>query len=122
MRTQRKKGMNDIYTPTYPTKCCFCGAVIETLHDGHNPRPIAIEAYDLCCKNCNMEKVIPARYKKRLFAELPELLLEGLLDDVDLTNDEILDEIISLEVELSQIQVKLNNLSRILANRIKKGD
>lgn len=46
-------------------KCCICGKEIKGY--GNNPRPVKKEG--LCCDECNLEVVIPARienmYKRK---------------------------------------------------------
>lgn len=46
--------------------CVLCGDVMETIHDSHNPHPLANEYQEgRCCRVCNLEKVIPARMRIR---------------------------------------------------------
>lgn len=41
--------------------CCFCGAVING--HGSNPYPECTEADAVCCDECNLQIVVPARIK-----------------------------------------------------------
>lgn len=63
---------NMIHEKSYkPMKCCLCDAEMKTIHDTHNPFPLAPftyakEAFEKqlphrCCSRCNAEKVMPAR-------------------------------------------------------------
>lgn len=67
------EGSTFIHSDDYvPMKCCLCGAHMESIHDTHNPAPLAPHCYakaaledDLphrCCGRCNHKKVTPARY------------------------------------------------------------
>lgn len=40
-------------------RCCLCGKVVSGY--GNNPAPLKIEG--VCCDECNLTKVIPARIK-----------------------------------------------------------
>jgi hypothetical protein len=41
-------------------KCCLCGNAIKTY--GNNPAPLKTKSKDdVCCDECNLTKVIPAR-------------------------------------------------------------
>jgi len=45
-----------------PTKkCCICGK--EFVGFGNDPWPLSEKRTDVCCDDCNYEKVIPARMK-----------------------------------------------------------
>ena len=40
--------------------CCLCDKEVEGI--GNNPRPLPIKNQnDLCCDECNLAKVVPAR-------------------------------------------------------------
>jgi hypothetical protein len=44
------------------TKCCLCSGPLGPIAlDGHNPAPLA-RMPDKCCDDCNMTKVMPARF------------------------------------------------------------
>ena len=56
------------------TECTFCGDVMETVHDTHNPYPLREvttakqsqllkDGKDRCCHACNNDLVHPARLK-----------------------------------------------------------
>ena len=54
-----------------PMKCCLCGKDMPSIHDTHNPAPLAPHTYakealeknlpHRCCSECDRTKVIPTR-------------------------------------------------------------
>ena len=67
-----EEGSTMIHERDYtPMKCCLCGKEMNSIHDTHNPAPLAPHTYakqaqeenspHRCCGQCNAEKVNPAR-------------------------------------------------------------
>ena len=67
-----QEGSTMIHERDYtPMKCCLCGKEMNSIHDTHNPAPLAPHTYakqaqeenspHRCCGQCNAEKVNPAR-------------------------------------------------------------
>lgn len=44
-------------------RCVICGAVLPKGDYGNNPEPIKPFSSGVCCNECNMSQVIPARLK-----------------------------------------------------------
>ena len=70
----QKEGSTMIHEDDYvPMNCCLCGARMETIHDTHNPAPLAPHCYakealldslpHRCCSKCDI-KVIGARMSR----------------------------------------------------------
>lgn len=53
-------------------RCVLCGAVLPKGEYGNNPEPLKPFSSGVCCNDCNMNKVIPAR-----LAAIPREELEG---------------------------------------------
>ena len=69
-----QEGSTMIHERDYtPMKCCLCGKEMNSIHDTHNPAPLAPHTYakqaqeenspHRCCGQCDAEKVLPARMK-----------------------------------------------------------
>ena len=67
----QQEGSTMIHEDDYvPMNCCLCGARMETIHDTHNPSPLAPKCYakealmdflpHRCCSKCD-RKVLAAR-------------------------------------------------------------
>ena len=84
-----EEGSTMIHERDYtPMKCCLCGKEMNSIHDTHNPAPLAPHTYakqaqeenspHRCCGQCNAEKVNPARMvsagKERMIMPLIDML------------------------------------------------
>ena len=54
-------GLSEFQQKGQPVRCCFCGGLIRP-KEGHNPAPVRNDG--VCCLNCNMTIVVPARMKE----------------------------------------------------------
>lgn len=43
--------------------CCLCGKKMRPGEWGNNPEPIKPYSEGTCCDECNLDKVLPARFK-----------------------------------------------------------
>ena len=78
-----------------PMNCCLCGKEMVSIHETHNPFPVASrltakEALEhklphRCCAECNVKKVLPARAEMHGFSS-------GVIDIMDVWQNESLYE------------------------------
>ena len=53
------------------SKCCICGKPFRMGEWGNNPEPVKPYSSGMCCDDCNLNKVVPAR-----LAAIPREVLE----------------------------------------------
>lgn len=54
-------------------RCVICGVVLPKGEYGNNPEPIKPFSSGVCCNECNMSQVIPARLKSTHTKEQDEV-------------------------------------------------
>lgn len=52
-------------------RCCICGKPFRMGEWGNNPEPVKPYSSGMCCDDCNLNKVVPAR-----LATIPREVLE----------------------------------------------
>lgn len=52
-------------------RCCICGKPFRMGEWGNNPEPVKPYSSGMCCDDCNLNKVVPAR-----LAAIPREVLE----------------------------------------------
>ena len=103
-----------------PMNCCLCGKEMVSIHETHNPSPLAPHTYakeaqeqnlpHRCCGECNITKVTPAR------AEMHGLS-QGIVDIMDVWQNESLYEEIA---DGRPVWVKTQYLSKNSSSKAKK--